>query len=1392
MAAPRQQNQSEPSSVLIAVISIIVAIGATYLRLPGFAFLWLGLLIAAFSTHPPLLTGPKDLSQYPTVGNDAEEKKLLRHRKWVSYRRGLMLGNAHKSLQEFAKNIQVLSEHRSWWKAVIKAVQQSVLRLKTATLIALGLALVAVTLPTDLIGIDYMWLNAISAYVIASQWAAATRTHASVSDPKPPTTLQHFAKIAVLEPTKIGKLVGAALGSFTVGFLVFLVLGVIKLDWLVYPSIVTAAGAGVMTFATFLHSLSAPETHKRWRDTVEARSLWSVRWEVGAKLKDKPILLSHTRLGEFEECRVDLFEAPVSSGGAEKLIAKRNEIAAAMGSNITYAFKAVPTVGSDGQPILGTHDPLRFKVIQWDDEHTPDITDPSLSIDIVSAWLDTQAANISAEQGHYVPDLVGEPTPIFKIPSDDADAVYTAAYATEWTSPSYDPTSLVASIARFMGDRIGAEAIAQEGTPVLYVGAVSAMSTPLLDEGFREQLEDWGEIGAWAKRWENALPMGVQAPFIQYQVRKEDSLANGTVVHSMPFMVPQGISPEHYFEKVSTGKLATTLNSAPFITMTGYAGKGARAGDRHPGAFTVLWADSPVSSNPASLRPRTGPRANQAATWVLTEAINRGFKDGRLPRPEVVSTRPLTKPQGSRQHIWDIALRLYDGVTLAKVKKVQEEIRQAFGCEWIRITEYDDGCRIVAGADPNNGDVVFERKRDETLCVRLDWEQAFTEAKVMNERGQTPTLIKDETLPKNPDVRKLTFALPSMVTKERANEERKRLSGKTGNGFIQVHAGSTPAEMIVLASIDDPMPFPAPFPWADIEPNQGIWLGTGVDGEPVIYDHKIDPHIIVYGGTGTGKSGVLQVLATGAVIQGADLYIIDPIKGAADFKYLAPWVKAIATTDLSASAMMDEIYKEVERRRDLNALHGVADYTKLPLDLRPPHINVIIDEFTSLISLEARPKPQPTDTEDRLLEVQEMTLRWEARRNIGGQTGKMFREARSAGITFFLGAQELKSEVIKTIPGGGSLKGNSSTIMLGRPGSGDMLSALKKPTEAPDVGERSFHGRGIFETGSGRPVLVQAFYDADSHEKSMAQHIGTFRRPLRDDERVDLDQLVAAKGSPGPVFGQLVERDIETKVIDLGVQDLGFDFEFTDDIKVEESTEGSHEIALAVLEHPAPEGLIEISKQLTQVTFVEPIGTLLNSITATEESADWLRHLLAINGTRSQVLWLSEYDVSQTKTSVSASQLQLHENQGVPLPQKIQTIRQWLIEHPTVSSVDWIDPLAGELDEIGIPFGELARDVVRGLGVDLRWASRPRVVDEADLIATVLSGGEVAPFDSPSVTAPPALPEADVEFPAETQQKSTQQHDNGAPVSSASELPQLTFKSKKRSDSTIDFNSLFS
>jgi len=116
------------------------------------------------------------------------------------------------------------------------------------------------------------------------------------------------------------------------------------------------------------------------------------------------------------------------------------------------------------------------------------------------------------------------------------------------------------------------------------------------------------------------------------------------------------------------------------------------------------------------------------------------------------------------------------------------------------------------------------------------------------------------------------------------------------------------------------------------------------------------PHMVVAGATGSGKSEFLRtvILGAAAAMSPSRLAIVGiDHKGGASFADLSglPHLAGVVTDldPVASSRTLASLEAELRRRERLIQQHGQAKLTDLPVDVRPPRLMVVVDEFRTLL-----------------------------------------------------------------------------------------------------------------------------------------------------------------------------------------------------------------------------------------------------------------------------------------------------------------------------------------------------------------------------------------------------------------------------------------------------------
>lgn len=728
----------------------------------------------------------------------------------------------------------------------------------------------------------------------------------------------------------------------------------------------------------------------------------------------------------------------------------------------------------------------------------------------------------------------------------------------------------------------------------------------------------------WEKRWEQTLPQGAQPPTTRFEITRDAELTqrfsrDGLVLHEQLFATKTGLDAgETYIDprgKDFEKGMRTSITGAQMVSIVGWPSEKEGQGSRHPHLFLVRWTTDPVPTTPQDVTPpeRATPVANSASAWILAHLINSAFRAAavKLPKPELVETEALTLPASSK-HAWKVTLRLHGGTTLVDVRKKADAIRSQLACPWMRLSSPRDGEVTLYIGDPGPGAKL--RRGAEVEVRRVDFDQAFVDSNITNLSGTVPTLTKLETLTSNDQVEVLDFDLPAGVDINKVKGNREKLRSNLNVEFLDVRRHGASGIQLFMAE-HDPLPERVGIPFDRLSDTPAAF-GVSALGEPTIFDPLENPHLLVLGGTGAGKSAAISTMLFDLIRCGYLPVIIDPTKGGYDFLFAKNWAIAPFAADVyQAASTMKALYGELERRKALNGKHGAVNIDKLPDDARPPHLIVVVDEFTSLIGKSSVPPKSDDPAADHArLEAEAEN---NARAIIGNIVGKLGREARSVGIHLLLGTQKLSAKTLDTMPGGADIKVNLARMGLGNMTQGDRMSAFRNPMEADTIAAPRV-GRGLFEPLTApHPRLMQVWYEENATlQAKLQEHDIPQPRPEQQLDPSDPRYVVAPlEGFVDVVEETITEQEVPAvEELDLNISfDLGSLLGDTSPVPNPEggASSAGQSVALSELEANSHFELLEALQTMIEREPVTEIVVDVEGLDAESEVGATYRELIA-------------------------------------------------------------------------------------------------------------------------------------------------------------------------------------
>jgi S-DNA-T family DNA segregation ATPase FtsK/SpoIIIE len=190
----------------------------------------------------------------------------------------------------------------------------------------------------------------------------------------------------------------------------------------------------------------------------------------------------------------------------------------------------------------------------------------------------------------------------------------------------------------------------------------------------------------------------------------------------------------------------------------------------------------------------------------------------------------------------------------------------------------------------------------------------------------------------------------------------------------RVHAvrvvDAKPGRVTLLATMHDPLVT------VSVSPETGELLkvrpGKLENGQDWVMDFVTVPHWLNAGATQSGKSNLANAIIKGLAPQPVALVGFD-LKGGVEFTPYAPRLSALATTRTECVTLLDDLVGELATRMATCKAHGARNVWKLPEELRPVPIVVLVDEVAELFLMaDKSEKDEVAKTGTALLRVAQL------------------------------------------------------------------------------------------------------------------------------------------------------------------------------------------------------------------------------------------------------------------------------------------------------------------------------------------------------------------------------------------------------------------------------------
>ncbi|WP_158276291.1 FtsK/SpoIIIE domain-containing protein [Bifidobacterium callitrichidarum] len=485
--------------------------------------------------------------------------------------------------------------------------------------------------------------------------------------------------------------------------------------------------------------------------------------------------------------------------------------------------------------------------------------------------------------------------------------------------------------------------------------------------------------------------------------------------------------------------------------------------------------------------------------------------------------------------LWRIQIRLGGGATVADFRNKDERIRAAAGIstiywDWQSASEatiWAMNRPYLAPEDISH----FKKPATQKQLIKVALSNSWGIAGVADRSGNTPKVMDLSVLPRNHSVIKARFRIPAGLSldKPQANLGKFLTAADYSYGRILERGDENGSDQWdMLLSKHSPFPKIVNADWLEAMKFDDRRFPLGVDdmGEPVVWDVRQTPHLAVMGKSGTGKSSLAQIPAVEALLHGYQLIIIDPSKGANDFKM---WgdprsLAFIGQGDFRGTeAAILWAEAEMGRRVRLMAEQGYQNIVDMPDEERPPRILIIFDEFNSYLNGIEKPASNPTGDTTIANFNSRINNRNASIRRTGGAMARIAVQGRTAGINMLLGAQRISGDDMDKIQGGRAFFKTLGRIMLGSDSlagvvAAQNLSEANRLQRSIKDGEGMPMGRGIYESADGRLSAVQTWYSGGN------QAIEEILADVPPVEKVDISEYLPPEAD---TFGEVDQQQAE-------------------------------------------------------------------------------------------------------------------------------------------------------------------------------------------------------------------------------------------------------------------------
>ena len=609
-------------------------------------------------------------------------------------------------------------------------------------------------------------------------------------------------------------------------------------------------------------------------------------------------------------------------------------------------------------------------------------------------------------------------------------------------------------------------AVRWTGVPVGHIGWVPTVGliasisaavviTPRFLAATREQQDAWMqtkyEERQWGLRWMGSKGLTIDELRVPQLMDIKDLPEEDPTHKRILFMMKPGTQFDNFGS--ASRQLASSLGSDR-VVIERFENKQSR-GQEQLNAFTVTYQIPGVRLKQT---PHLDPSLDEETLQFTTRhAVTIAFRELKLATPLFLSMQVLTAPGKPvlHQSRWTMG----EGNIYADVARVAPKLQELLKCSWFRpsMTAGSGYLTLFIGEDPDKTELKHPHMR--TLLDKTNWSYLMQSCGLVGSNGQTPNLVKRKPAPLDTMEWEFEYApgLDASVLDSKLEAIRsladyghlERLETPDARTFVLLTGDIDPLSLTHLFMdhkdeiLRDPVRGSPHTEWA---------TGVTARGEVINYSwDSEEPHLLVAGSTGSGKSGFINSMMCQLLHNNhpddVRIWLVEPkneLQVYQHFQHVTKFVDTNCTSDphhTVFASMLNDAVAEMKRRYQTFNMHPkkpqkleeAREIAKTDPEnsgyLNFPYLFIVVEECSNYF-------------------VKPLAEEKEAWSVVMRQVQKLAREARAAGIHLLVATQYPTKENLPTPLKaqcrrlGLRTDGNmASRVIIDRPG----LEKLKMP-----------------------------------------------------------------------------------------------------------------------------------------------------------------------------------------------------------------------------------------------------------------------------------------------------------------------------------------------------------